>query len=195
MSTINKSFPAFKGKVTVIASVPTDADTFDKWAGQDGACIESAVDQHGYHNYLGKVRTCIVNALVAVGYARNKTSAENEKDVYEKEDAYVSRLVAEGLDPATLQDIADKALASAGLTFESTLRGGGSTRSAVGQKYVDSAEELQAAWADGKGTPDRTLEKIRARIPHAQIADPTDTLALARLLRDFEKAANTASLL
>lgn len=195
MSTINKSFPAFKGKVTVIASVPTDVETFDKWAGQDGACVESAVDQHGYHNYLGKVRTCIVNGLVAAGYERRKTSADNEKDVFEKEDAYVSRLVAEGLDLTELQDIADKALAAANLTFESTLRGGGSTRSAIGQKYVDSAEELQAAWTDNKGTPERTLAKLRERVPHAQLPDPTDTLALARLLREFEKAANTASLL
>ena len=196
MDTKQETFKAFGGRFKTVTDVPTTTERWDAWSGNEGDVVDAANSQHGFHCYLGRVRSCVVKALVAAGYARKKLSAENEKDVYEGEEVFVKRLIAEGLTLDDLNSIGNAALTKEGISFESTLKGG-SSRSAIGKKYLSDAQDFIDAWEAGTdgASAARTLTKIKERLPNATLSDETDVEELARLLRDWDKAETVSALL
>lgn len=167
--------------VSLTTQVPTDAASWDEVAGA-GDCYTNALAQQGYGDYANAVRRVMIKAMV------DKTKVEQEKG--ESQAKYVARVIASGaISQAEWQELADAAIASSGVTFLTVLAGSGTSRAKVGTQYVDTAKRYIAAWTEGKGSAETTLEKIKVWVPGATMpADQTDAVAWGSLIRAVEKA-------
>ncbi len=160
-------------------TVPATAEAWDAVAGP-GSCVGEATTKVLYHSHAGRVRPVIVAALTTMGFVQ----ADKESDGKFAERCRAS----DGFDETALQTAVQTALTEKGITFEGTLKSEGSQRAVVGQAYIDSARQIIDAWESGVSSPEKTLAKMRAVWPGANLpADPTDEVALAKLLREIEK--------
>jgi len=202
MQTIDKQWSVFKGAFTFNSPVPSNAESYDTIANKAGACVKDAVDKHGFHNFLGTVRSVVANAVEKAGNAREK-SEKNGKETNESEDTFIQRLLASGaLSKQELANLANAALAEAKCTFVDTLATAGTSRAAIGDAWMEAAERYISAWEAGVN-PDTgaatsheiTLEKMRSIWPDAALTDPTNQEEVARLLREFDKRRREAGTL
>lgn len=175
--------------VTLATPVPADAAAWDEIAGTPGDCVATAIENHGYRGFASPARTAMLKAL-----KEQKGVSAGEK---ESDNTFIKRILEEGvISKAEWQELGANAVTAAGVTFEKTLAESGTSRSKVGEKYVESAKELVKAFEEGRGNPENTIAKIRADVPNAQIpADPTDPLGWAYLLRARAKAIENRDLL
>lgn len=176
------------------ADLPLTAEDYDLMTGQLGSCLADALKQTVPRQFYGRIRGAICDALHEKGgdFIR-RSEKKDDKELWETELDYVKRLVAAGtITKADLQTLGDEVTAS--ITYQSSLVGGGNTRSAVGKKFMDKAQEAIEAWEKGVnslGQPasvEKTLAAIRELIPGAALADPTSVEEVARLFRDYDAA-------
>lgn len=156
--------------VTVSAQVPATAADWDAIQGQ-GACVQEAITNHGYRGYAGPVRNAIIKALAAAGY---------EKLDGEKDQAFVKRLAESGVDVhGTVAGAANA------VSFIGTMTG--TSRAEVGKEFLEQAQGVVDKIESGAATLDGFLAKMRKLVPEANVEDPTDTVAIARVIRAFRK--------
>lgn len=200
-TTYNDTIELFKGKFTTSQVFPATAEQYDQWSGTVGDCVASANNNHQYRGFATPARSAIVEALVAAGHARTSTGEGKDK-VWEKEEAFVARLVAGGLSIDELNRIGNEALTNKGITFQSTLAGGVDNRRAIGKEYTDRAKTAIAAWERGTNTAGApasaalTLAKVREKLPtYPDFNDATDVDEVARMYRAYDKAVAKESLI
>jgi hypothetical protein len=165
---------------TVIAAVPLDADTYDKYAGRIGACVETALSYTMARSYHSKVRTGIVAELKKRG---------NEPGDGESQEKFVARLLdAKAITTDDLQAIA--ATVAGGIDSLGCLSG--TERAAVGEKWLEAARTAQAIWASGGDkTFASSLAKWQAADASITVSDPTDVEQVARAIRAFDAAKSS----
>lgn len=165
---------------TVIATVPLDADTYDKYAGRIGACVETAVSYTMARSYHAKVRGGIIAELKKRG---------NEPGDGESQEKFVARLLDEKKITADdLQAIA--ATVANGIDSLGCLSG--TERAAVGEKWLEAARNAQAIWASGGDkTFASSLAKWQAVDASITVSDPTDVEQVARAIRAFDSAKSS----
>lgn len=168
---------------TVIASVPLDADTFDRYAGRVGACVETAVSYTMARSYHAKVRAGILAKLKELGHVPGDD---------ESQEKFVTRLRDETKITADdLQAIA--ATVAGGIDSLGCLAG--AERATIGEKWLEAARNAQAIWSSGGDkTFAGSLAKWQAADASIVVTDPTDTEQVARAIRAFD-AAKSADLL
>lgn len=158
--------------------VPATAEEWDSIAGP-GDCLGHAITKVIYHDHAGPLRNAVVAAAISLGFVRAEKESQGD---------FLKRVRAEGIDEAKLTEAAFAEREKANVSFAATLASEGRQRAAVAQKYIDTAEQIIAAWDSGAGTPERTLAKFRAIWAEAQLpADLTDAVALAKVLRTIEQ--------
>lgn len=169
--------------VEVYPKIPSTADYWDEVANESGDCIKRAAQQVVPRPYGNKVRAAIIGALKSKGY-------EPKKD--ETLEKFVERIKAEGLSEADYQALCSGPARE--VDFLVVLAEVGQERAALGEKWTKLASDYQAAWAAGRPTADggvasweRTRAKLRNVLGETFDLDATDTEALARALRDFDK--------
>lgn len=160
----------------VIAAVPLDADTYDKYAGRIGACVEIAVSYTMARSYHAKVRTGIVAELKKRG---------NEPGDGESQEKFVARLLDEK--KITADDLQAIAATVAG-SIDSLGCLSGTERAAVGQQWLDAAKSAQALWNTGERKPEDSLAKWQAADASINVTDFTDIEQVARAMRAFKAA-------
>lgn len=162
---------------TVIATVPLDADTFDRYAGRVGACADIAVSYTMSRTYHAKVRAGIIAELKKRG---------NEPGDGETQEKFVARLLdAKTISADDLQAIA--ATVAGGIDSLGCLSG--TERAAVGEKWLEAARNAQAIWASGGATTfASSLAKWQAVDASITVADSTDVEQVARAMRAFDAA-------
>lgn len=165
--------------VNFLEQVPETAEEWDKIAGA-GDCLGHATTKVIYHDHAGPLRNCVVAAAIALGFTRADKESQGD---------FLKRVRAtDGFDETALATAAEAERVKANVSFAATLASEGRQRAAVAQKYIDTAEQIIAAWDSGAGTPERTLAKFRAIWAEAQLpADLTDAVALAKVLRTIEQ--------
>lgn len=171
-----------------------------------GDCVSRAQREHGYRGLATPVRAAQIKALEE--YLKSEghdfpfiKKMVNGKEVVEGDGEFLKRVYANKLiTPEKFAEISHAAV-DGKVTYISTM--GPSSRKELGEAWVKAAEEVQGKWARGEvqhnadgttepASPERTLRLIRQWLPNATLEDPTDTTALAMLLRDREKAAKLA---
>ena len=164
--------------VPFVESVPATAEEWDAIAGP-GDCLGHATTKVIYHDHAGPLRNCVVAAAISLGFVRAEKESQGD---------FLKRVRAEGIDESKLTEAAIEERKKANVSFAATLASEGRQRAAVAQKYIDTAEQIIAAWDSGAGTPERTLAKFRAIWAEATLpADLTDAVALAKVLRTIEQ--------
>ncbi len=159
-------------------TIPDSAEAWDALVGP-GSCLSAAISKELYHSHAGPLRAVVVDELTKLGYKQGDKESDGK---------FIERCRAEGLDDVVLAVNAQKVLTEKGITFAGTLKKEGSSRAAVGAGYIESAQQIIAAWESGVSSPEKTLEKMRAVWPGANLpVDPTNEVDLAKLLREIEK--------
>lgn len=161
---------------TVIATVPLDADTFDRYAGRVGACVETAVSYTMARSYHAKVRAGILAKLKELGH---------EPTDGESQEKFVTRLRDESkISADDLQAIA--ATVAGGIDSLGCLAG--AERATIGQQWLDAAKSAQALWNSGERKPEDSLAKWQAADASINVTDFTDIEQVARAMRAFKAA-------
>lgn len=165
--------------VTFNEQVPETAEEWDKIAGA-GDCLGHATTKVVYHDHAGPLRNCVVAAAIALGFARADKETQGD---------FLKRVRAtDGFDENALATAALAERVKANVSFAATLASEGRQRAAVAARFVETADEIIAAWDSGKSSPEITLGKFRKIWPEATLpADLTDNVALAKVLRTIEQ--------
>lgn len=196
MNTTKKAFEI--SGITFNEDVPASAEAWDEAIGSAGHCVSSAIENHAWRGFAAPVRAAIVKALEEAGHKRKATGTKAGKDVLETPDTFIKRLLADkSLTKAEYNSLGQAAVQSKGITFMGTLSNTG--RSDIGQKWLDSAQELQGYWEAGVGptgdpsSVEGTLAKLRSVLPDAELTNESTTEQIAYVLRDYSNELSKLS--
>lgn len=157
---------------TVGLSVPDSIAEFATLAGGENAVLEMAIDEEVFRGWLPVFRTKFVTALEkseadgGTGVARQvvgkgpKNKAGEQADLFEKDTAYIKRVLASA-DKATLQKLAQSV--ADGIKFDPSESSSSSGR--IGKKYITAAEGITAAINAGASTWDTFMANFIAENP------------------------------
>lgn len=168
VKTVGQSFNILG--LAILAQVPATSADWDAIQGE-GSCVQGAISEHGYRGYASPVRTAIIKALEEAGHKKE----EGEKDA-----AFIKRLNDSGVDVEGIAGPAARAV-----EFTSTMTG--ASRADVGKDYLEQAQGVLAKWEAGTSTVEAFVTKMRSLVPSATVTDPTDVVAVARIIRSFRK--------
>ena len=164
------------GVTGITAVVPLTAEAYDKYAGRTGACVDIAVGYQMPRSYHAKVRAAILAALKAKGHS----PAEDET-----QEKFVNRLLDSNAISADEYQVLGRT-AAAGIDSLACLAG--AERATIGKEWLEKAQAAQAVWESGARSFADSLAKWQKADSSINVADPSDTEAVARAMRAYSAA-------
>ncbi len=166
--------------VSVLAAVPLDAATYDQYAGRVGACVDTALGYQIPRSWHSKVRAGVVAELKKLGHEPLET---------ETQDKFVSRLRDEN--KISADDFAALVVRVAD-SIDALGCLAGTERASIGAQWLDKAQAAQQLWESGTKSFADSLAKWQKADASINVADPSDTEAVARALRAYSNALDAS---
>tara|TARA_R110000772_G_scaffold266171_2_gene388324 strand:+ start:4205 stop:4798 length:594 start_codon:yes stop_codon:yes gene_type:complete len=150
------------GLAFFISGVPTSASEFDEMAGEVGSCLNEAVDNVIYRQYLSVLRPKIVEAAEKEFEIPRKSETVDGSTIYEKDKAFIDRLLkVEGVSSAELAELAQTVADGFPFTVNTTTSG------RLAKRYLDSADQvIEHMDANENGDYSKFVNNITSRNPN-----------------------------
>jgi len=149
--------------LTLAISVPSSADEYDQLAGRVGACVEDAVSESTYRNYLPSWKRVFFSRLAEqTGIERVVEKDEDGKVTStEKETTYFKRVQAET--GKTADDYAALAQECADETpFDLTPK---SRSTKIAKSFLEAADNILRAIENGQSTAETVANNLQGTNP------------------------------